>query len=130
MAIIKGMKGLRYNTKVAGNLDTLVCPPYDIISDEQREQYLENNGYNIIRLELPKGENKYKDAGKALNEWIDKEVLIQDNKESIYVYEMEFTANGVKNALKGFVSLVKLEEFSKSYYHEKHKRLRLIGSIL
>ncbi|NLP26328.1 MAG: DUF1015 domain-containing protein [Clostridiales bacterium] len=113
MAIIKGMKGLRYNTKVAGNLDTLVCPPYDIISDEQREQYLENNGYNIIRLELPKGENKYKDAGKALNEWIDKEVLIQDNKESIYVYEMEFTANGVKNALKGFVSLVKLEEFSK-----------------
>lgn len=113
MAIIKGMKGLRYNTKVAGNLDTLVCPPYDIISDEQREQYLENNGYNIIRLELPKGENKYKDAGKALNEWIDKNVLIQDNKECIYVYEMEFTANGVKNAVKGFVSLVKLEEFSK-----------------
>ncbi len=113
MAIIKGMNGLRYNSEMAGDLNTLVCPPYDIISDEEREQYLDNNGYNIIRLELPKGENKYKDAGNALNEWLEKGVLKQDDKESIYVYEMEFTANGNKNAVKGFVSLVKLEEFSK-----------------
>lgn len=113
MAIIKGMNGLRYNSEVAGDLNTLVCPPYDIISDEEREQYLDNNGYNIIRLELPKGENKYKDAGNALNEWLEKGVLKQEDKESIYVYEMEFTANGNKNAVKGFVSLVKLEEFSK-----------------
>lgn len=113
MAVIKGMNGLRYNSEVAGDLNRLVCPPYDIISDEQREQYLENNGYNIIRLELPKGENRYKDAGNALNEWLEKGVLKQDDKESIYVYEMEFTANGNKKAVKGFVSLVKLEEFSK-----------------
>ena len=46
---------------------------------------------------------------------------------------MEFTANGVKNALKGFVSLVKLEEFSKGIvlpHEETLQRLRLIGSIL
>ena len=113
MAVIKGMKGLRYSTEVAGDLNTLVCPPYDIISDEQREEYVKNNEYNIIRLELPKGENRYKDAGNTLKEWLEKGVLKHDDKESIYVYEMEFTANGSKKAVKGFVSLVKLEEFSK-----------------
>ena len=72
MAVIKGMKGLRYSTEVAGDLNTLVCPPYDIISDEQREEYVKNNEYNIIRLELPKGENRYKDAGNTLKEWLEK----------------------------------------------------------
>ena len=31
MAEIKGFKGLRY-TKKAGDMASLVCPPYDVIS--------------------------------------------------------------------------------------------------
>lgn len=114
MAEIKAFNGMRYDTSRGGELNTLVCPPYDIISDEQRTDYIEKNQYNIIRLELPKGgDERYKDAGKTLHDWLSEGVLKQDGKPSIYVYEMEFTANGVKNKLKGFVSLVKLEEFSK-----------------
>ena len=110
MATIKGFKGLRFK---GNDLNSLVCPPYDIISDEQREKFIENNPHNIIRLELPKGENRYKNAGTTLNEWINEGVLAQDEKEGIYVYEMEFSAYGQKKSVKGFVSLVKLEEFSK-----------------
>lgn len=114
MAEIKAFKGMRYNTEKGGDLNSLVCPPYDIISDEQRTGYIEKNPYNIIRLELPKGgDDRYKEAGDTLDRWLSEGVLAQDKKDSIYVYEMEFTANGTKNKLKGFVSLVKLEDFSK-----------------
>lgn len=110
MATVKGFKGMRFRN---GDMNTLVCPPYDIISDEQRKAFIEKNEHNIIRLELPVGENRYKDAGETLKNWLDEGVLAQDEKDTIYVYEMEFTANGERTAVKGFVSLVKLEEFSK-----------------
>lgn len=112
MAEIKAFKGMRY-TSAAGNLNALVCPPYDIISDSQREKYIEENPCNIIRLELPKGgDERYREAGKTLKDWLDKEILACDKEDSIYVYEMLFSANGVRNRLKGFVSLVKLVDFS------------------
>ena len=34
MAEIKGYKGLRFNCEKAGKIEELVCPPYDIISDQ------------------------------------------------------------------------------------------------
>lgn len=110
MATIKGFKGMRFN---GGDLNTLVCPPYDIISEAQREDYIKTNPHNIIRLELPVGENRYKDAGSTLKSWLEEGALKQDDKDSIYVYEMEFTAYKQRKSVKGFVSLVKLEEFSK-----------------
>ncbi len=104
---------MRY-TSAAGDLNTVVCPPYDIISDKQREQYIVNNPHNVIRLELPKGgDERYKEAGETLKSWLDGGILACDEKDSIYVYEMQFSANGKRKSLKGFVSLVKLEEFSK-----------------
>lgn len=112
MAEIKAFKGMRY-TKAAGELNSLVCPPYDIISDGERERYIKENPYNIIRLELPKGgDERYKEAGNTLKDWLNKEILACDKEDSIYVYEMLFTANGARHRLKGFVSLVKLTEFA------------------
>lgn len=112
MAEIKAFKGMRY-TDNGGTLNTLVCPPYDIISDAQRGEYIERNPYNIIRLELPKGgDERYREAGNTLDKWLDKEILVCDGEDSIYVYEMQFTANGARRSLKGFVTLVKLTDFS------------------
>lgn len=113
MAELKAFKGLRYTDK-AGKIGELVCPPYDIISDKQRQDYLATNENNIIRLELPKGENAYKVAGETLKNWLDNEILAKDNEEGIYVYEMEFSVKKANvKKVKGFISLVKLEEFSK-----------------
>lgn len=113
MAEIKPFRALRFNIDAAGKIDELVCPPYDIISEEQRKEYLNENEHNIIRLELPRGENPYEEAGKTLNQWINDGILKQDEKDSIYIYEEEFTAYGVRNKFKGCITRVKLEEFSK-----------------
>ena len=80
MALVKGFRGIRFDTEKAGNIEELVCPPYDIISDEQRVEYIERNEYNIIRLELPKGENPYQNAKSILDEWLEKDVTAQVRK--------------------------------------------------
>lgn len=113
MADIRPFQGLRYNTKVAGPLEQLVCPPYDIISEEQRQNYLRENEYNVIRLELPKGEQPYEQAAQTLRDWLDNGVLGCDSRNAIYVYEEQFTVKGEKKAIKGIICRVRAEEFSK-----------------
>ena len=39
MAEIKPFRALRFTDK-AGNIASLTCPPYDIISEEQRQKFL------------------------------------------------------------------------------------------
>ncbi|HCC35962.1 MAG TPA: DUF1015 domain-containing protein [Ruminococcaceae bacterium] len=113
MARIKPFSGLRF-TKKAGETAELCCPPYDIISEEQRIGYLRRNPHNIIRLELPKeGENPYKTAGETLNIWLSGEILKPDSQPAYYVYREEFDALGKRMAIEGLICLVKLEEFEK-----------------
>lgn len=113
MAEIKGYKGLRFNCEKAGKIEELVCPPYDIISDQQREEYIKTNPHNIIRLELPKGDDKYNKAAEILKDWLEKGILVKEDKPAIYIYEEEFTAYGERKAIKGIICRVKLEKFSK-----------------
>ncbi len=113
MAEIRPFRALRFNTDNAGDISELVCPPYDIISEEQRLGYLSKNPNNIIRLELPKGEDPYNEAGATLNKWLEEGILMQDEQEGIYIYEEEFTVNGLHTSFKGCIVRVKLEEFSK-----------------
>lgn len=117
MAEIKAFKGLRYTEK-AGDIKSLCCPPYDIIGEEQRNRLLEKNEHNLIRLELPvlggsEDMTPYREAGGVLRNWLNEEILKRDEKEGIYIYEMEFSLRGQTHKVKGFVSLVKLEPFSK-----------------
>lgn len=114
MATVKPFKALRFNEEKAGKLKELVCPPYDIISEEQRKSLVSKNQFNMVNLELPKGENMYEDAANLLKEWQKDEILKQDNKNSIYIYEEEFTVKGETKKIKGFICLVKIEEFSKN----------------
>ena len=114
MAVIKPFRGMRFDTEKAGELKTLCCPPYDIISEEQRKAFIAQNPYNVIRLELPKeGDDVYERAGEVLDLWRDKGVLVYEDKPAIYVYEMEFNAYNKRKRVKGLIARVKVEEFSK-----------------
>ena len=113
MAEIRPFKALRFDTEKAGAIEELVCPPYDIISEEQRQEYLYRNQNNIIRLELPKGDEPYKTAGEVLKKWLDSGVLKKDSEDAVYIYEEEFSINGIHAKFKGCIVRVKIEEFSK-----------------
>ena len=113
MAEIKAFNALRY-TQRAGCPSELVCPPYDIISEGEREDYLAKNPHNIIRLELPReGADPYSAAGQTLASWLEDNTLACDEKPGLYIYEEEFTAHSVRRRVKGLCCRVRLEPFSK-----------------
>ena len=113
MATIRPFHGLRFDPQKAGDLREVTCPPYDIISDEQRQAYLRANEHNVIRLELPReGENPYQQAGEVLKSWMEEGILRQDEQESYYIYEEEFVAYGRRAKIRGLICLVELTPFS------------------
>ncbi|HHV51092.1 MAG TPA: DUF1015 domain-containing protein [Clostridiales bacterium] len=115
MAEVRPFRALRF-TPAAGNIEELTCPPYDIISEEQRREYLERNPYNVIRLELPReGEDPYAKAGETLKSWLEGGILKKDEKPAFYVYEIEFSLekDNLRRRVMGLVGQVKLEEFEK-----------------
>lgn len=113
MAEVKPFRGLRFDCEKAGDIEKLVCPPYDIISEQQRQDYLAENENNIIRLELPKGEAPYENAGKTLSDWLERGILRRDDEQAVYIYEEEFSVGSERRSFKGCIVRVKLEEFSK-----------------
>ncbi|MCI1966614.1 MAG: DUF1015 domain-containing protein [Oscillospiraceae bacterium] len=136
MAEIKPFRALRFSDK-AGKISSLTCPPYDIISEEERQALLQKNPFNVIRLELPReGEDPYAAAGQTLKSWISDDILHRDTDPGLYLYEEEFSAYGQVKKIKGLICLVKLEEFSKGIIlpHEetlskaKQDRFRLMNA--
>lgn len=112
MATVKAFGALRF-TDVSGDISKNVCPPYDIISEEERLGYISDSENNIIRLEKPVGEDAYIKAQKLYLEWRDKGILSNDEKAGFYVYEEEFVSLGETKKIRGIFARVKLEEFSK-----------------
>ena len=82
MPKIKPFRALRYDQDAAGDISTLVAPPYDIIYDEWRDRLYDRNPYNIIRLIKTRDEvgdtsssDKYTRANNYIESWIKKGVL-------------------------------------------------------
>lgn len=114
MAHIKPFSALRYTEK-AGNIKELACPPYDIISPAEREDLIKRNPCNMVRLELPTGENPYEGAKNILDQWMRDEILKKDMDEGLYIYEEEFKTQvdkGDTKKLKGFICRVRIEDFA------------------
>ena len=114
MAIIKEFSALRFTDK-AGDISTLCCPPYDIISATEKELFLKQNTHNIIKLELPgeKSEN-YETAKRVFAEWQEAGIIKTDDRDALYIYEEKFSVRGKDYAFKGFVCHVQLAEFSEN----------------
>lgn len=112
MAEIKEFSALRFTDK-AGKIGTVCCPPYDIISAEEKNEFLNNNEYNIIRLELPEQSDAgYNGANATFKQWQQNGILATDAEPSLYIYEERFSVKGVNYSFRGFVCYVKLAEFS------------------
>ena len=124
---IKPFKGLRYNFTKAGNPESLLAPPYDVISPTQQDDLYNINDYNIVRLILGKefendtpSNNRYTRSAADLESWINSEILQRDEKEAIYVYAQTYEVEGNKKTRIGFVARKKLEDFGGSIVpHEK-----------
>lgn len=115
MAIIKPFKALLYNPKFFNVMDDLICPPYDVISDLEREIYLNKSPYNFIRIEFPKVKNSYNEVKNIFNDYKNNKILIKDKNDSLYLYEMDFKIENINLKLKGLICLVKIKDLKSGY---------------
>jgi len=113
MAIVRPFQGMRFTEK-AGDISEVCCPPYDIISDEQKKAFLKKNSSNIIRLELPGSRAAdYKKAKQVLDKWLEEGILEIDEEPAFYIYEEDFEVDGVSYSLKGLIGRVFLYDFER-----------------
>ncbi|MGO9661155.1 MAG: DUF1015 family protein [Acidimicrobiales bacterium] len=82
--------GLRPDPSVTGALDDVVCPPYDVVTEEQRQALLDRSSYNVVRVELPNGD--YGGAARLLDQWRATRALVRETAPVLYGYRMTYPA--------------------------------------
>ena len=75
MPAVSPFRALRYDEDEAGPLADLIAPPYDVIDDELRLEYLRRSPYNVVHLTLPDSPEA---AGATLAGWRERGVLRED----------------------------------------------------
>lgn len=117
---VKPFKAFRFNAGVVGDVGNCIAPPYDVISDAQRQQLYQKSEYNIVRIIKGKtttsdsdGNNQYTRAAEYFSSWLKKGVLKQDIIDAVYPYVQDFELAGTQFQRLSFIALAKLEEFGK-----------------
>ncbi|MBK5230916.1 MAG: DUF1015 domain-containing protein [Thermoleophilia bacterium] len=114
MAEIAPLKTLRYDTAVAGSLQTLVSPPYDVIDPPLREKLAGGNKYNVVQIDLPLGEgqSKYAHAAELLREWRDAGALITEDVPAIWMLRQNYTGpDGAPRTRQGIFCRVRVQDY-------------------
>jgi uncharacterized protein (DUF1015 family) len=131
MAVVKPFRALRYDTGVAGPLERLVAPPYDVISPEERERLRSESPYNVVRLTLPEDEEQ---AARELEDWRDQGVLVEE-PPAVWALEQDYVGpDGVARTRFGLVGSLEVEPYAtgtvlpheRTHAGPKEGRLRLL----
>ncbi|HEX7255902.1 MAG TPA: DUF1015 domain-containing protein [Gaiellaceae bacterium] len=109
MAVVKPIRALRYDESVAGPLEWLVAPPYDVIDEAQREELLARSPLNVVHLTLPEDEA---DAARLWREWLSDGVLVRDGEPTFWALEQQYVGpDGVERTRRGLVAALKVEPY-------------------
>jgi uncharacterized protein (DUF1015 family) len=131
MADVQPIKTLRYEPEVAGPLEDLIAPPYDVIDDELRAQLVARSPHNVVEIDLPES---YEGAAETLAEWRERGVLTQEDEPAIWVLRQDYTApDGSTRTRRGFFARVRVEDYGagrirpheRTHPGPKEDRLRL-----
>jgi uncharacterized protein (DUF1015 family) len=132
MAVVKPFRAVRYDQDVAGPLDRLVAPPYDVIDEAQREQLQARSPFNVVHLTLPDDEE---DAARLWHEWLSDGALVRDADPSFWALEQEYVGpDGVERTRRGIVASLRPEPYEhrvvlpheRTHAGPKEGRLRLL----
>jgi uncharacterized protein (DUF1015 family) len=106
---------LRYDSAVAGPLDRLTAPPYDVISDSRRRSYLDSSAQNIVHVDLAEGspdpeaaDSRYAAAAGLLHDWRVRGVL-RPAGPAYFAHEFRFTLEGRRRSVRGVLCAMDLE---------------------
>jgi uncharacterized protein (DUF1015 family) len=81
---------LRY---ASADLNLVAAPPYDVLSEADREALAQRHPNNIVHIDVPvesDGPGRYDAAGDVLDNWVTQGVFVEDAEPSFTIYRMTF----------------------------------------
>jgi uncharacterized protein (DUF1015 family) len=131
MPEITPFRAVRYDEAVAGPLETLVAPPYDVISPEERTDYLSRSPYNVVHLTLPDSEEQ---AAADLAAWRRGGALVEEEPAIWWLSQDYVGPDGVPRTREGFAASIRVEPYGtgavlpheRTHAGPKEGRLRLL----
>src|SRR5512141_667050 len=91
-----------YTPPIGSDITERVSPPYDVINDQEKRR-LQSLPGNITRVTLGAKDGSYQDARKELDDWIEKGMLVQSDKECFYLYRQTFLHEGKERTRTGIM---------------------------
>jgi len=108
MADVAPFRALRYGEQPE-QLGQLLCPPYDVISADDRDRLYGQSPHNFVRVEFPKPEgDPYANAAADLAAWRLRGVMRQDPAAAIYVHDHEFLIGKTRVRRRGIHCALRL----------------------
>ena len=119
MAAVSPFRGWRYNQETVGDMASVLCPPYDMINEENQEALKRQNRYNVIHLEAGEGldwntsaKEQYSATSNLFDRWRRDGVLQQDESPNYYLMRHSFPLCGKNMVRVGLIASVGLEDYA------------------
>ncbi len=131
MADVQPFRAVRY----ARPSSTVVAPPYDVVSPDEREVLLRRDPHNVAHLTLADDEEE---AGRLYRAWLAEGVLVHDDSPAVWACEQSFRgADGAPRSRFGVVASLRAEPYEHRVVipHERthaepiQSRLRLLRAV-
>jgi uncharacterized protein (DUF1015 family) len=113
MATIEPLHALRYDPAGTGGLQDVVAPPYDVIDAGQRAALAARSPYNVVAIDLPRGEpDPYAHAAALLDRWRADGVVVRDTEPALWPLEQDYVGpDGLARTRRGFLGRVRIEQY-------------------
>jgi uncharacterized protein (DUF1015 family) len=134
MAEVEPLQALHYDLAVAGALESVIAPPYDVIDASQRAQLVARSPFNVVAIDLPEGNDPYGAAAEQLENWILQGVIVRDREPALWALRQDYTGpDGRQLTRQGFFARVRVTEYGagrirpheRTHPGPKEDRLRL-----
>jgi len=134
MADVLPLRALHFDPATAGDLQDLVAPPYDVIDPAQREQLAGRAPHNVVRIDLPDGDDPYATAADLLAAWREQGAVVRDDEPAFWAIAQDYTGpDGKPYTRRGFFARVRIEDYGpgrirpheRTHPGPKEDRLRL-----
>ena len=132
MARVRPFRALRYDEAKAGPLAAVVAPPYDVIDEDGRREYLARSPYSVVHLTLPESEDA---AARTLAEWRAAGALVREAEPSFWALQQDYVGpDGIARARTGLAASLTVEPYEnrvvlpheRTHRGPKEGRLRLL----
>lgn len=120
MADLAAFRAWRYALERVGGSQSVLAPPYDVISHDEAHVMAASSPYHVIHLILGKpapgarfSDDDYAHAARRWCEWREEGILVHDGEPALYLYDCEFDdlLTGERVERKGVLGALRLTPF-------------------